>query len=449
MKFDEKYKINGLHNIFARFNKYIVLTCSLIVWNIIPIIGIIILLIYCQINISKSQNIQGKKIFLNLLPLILIIFTISTYIASFEPFNDTEIYINIYKSLKDEPTFIIPDIGMEPISFLLSKYISELTGGDEVSFLLFQSLTINTAFTIYARIFFPDFYPLIILINLTSQGYYYQLFWMRQFYSFMFVIPAVYIESSIFICILIVLGYYTHRSSLIYITPIFIASCKNIFSKAANIFFKIFGIKNTPINPRFLIISCTIVLIFFSGQIMNFMLELIKILSSFYLFPSSLAKRIEIYAGDSSALLNQDVFTVRNQLRTIFDYVIIFVYLINANYKKFDKIFLRWVFLFIMILTLYIASYTFGFSLRVSSIFFCLPGFFYSIAFYTIRLDENNNVSKYLIIGIIIFRAVYFFVSLFISYGNEGYLTFWDGKPLSTPITDYFNLFLRGLEGLF
>ncbi len=441
-----KNKPHALHKVFLNLNKYIVLTSALLIWSIIPIIGIIFILLYCQINISNNYIRGKKKPFVNLIPIILVIFTISTYIASFKSFNDTDIYIDLYKSLSHETLFTLPDVGMEPVSFLLPKYLSKLTGGNELTFLFFQSLTMNTALTICSIIFIPEFYPLIILINLMNQGYYFQLFWMRQFYSFIFVVPALYVDFFIWRWIFIYIAFFTHNSSLICIVPLIITAFKNIVTDILNNIRRFFRIKNTITNAKFFILTFFLLLVAFSGQFMGFFVDYVGNSS---LLESSSSQKIAIYSGDASAAFNQEHFTIRNQLRTLADYIIVFIFAINADYTKTNTVFFRWLFLFMIVFALYVGSFAFGFNLRISSIFFCVPGFFYTIAFYSGKLDKRINIYTSILCISIILRILYFLYSLIASYESENYLVFWNGETLTTPITGYLKFFVKCLEGIF
>jgi hypothetical protein len=168
MVIEDRNNTHLLHRVFMMRSQYrhIILASALAIWTVIPILGVVFILLYCQVNLSSNQNV--KKSFINFIPLVLVIFTISTYIATFKTFNDTDIYIEWYTSLARESIFTLPSLDTELGAFILPKYVSIMTGGSSLAFLLFQSLTMNIAFTVYAVIFIPEFYPLIVLINVMS-----------------------------------------------------------------------------------------------------------------------------------------------------------------------------------------------------------------------------------------------------------------------------------------
>lgn len=446
----KKQSTHALHNIFIGFNKYkhIGLAVALAVWCAIPIVGVVFLLLYCQINLSSQQIKTKKKPFLNLIPLVLVVFTIAIYIATFKTFSDTETYIAVYKSLSQESLFSLPNIDMEIGSFVLPKYISIMTGGDRSSFLLFQSLTMNIAFTFYSVIFLPEFYPIVILINIMSQGYYFQLFWMRQFYSFIFVIPAIYTSIFAWRWLLVYLAFLTHSASLIYVLTLGITSIKNIIVNFINDIRKKFMIQNQIENPKFLFLSFSFIFVVLLGPFMGLFLEGIGNSS---LLADDITQKIATYANDDDQ--NVASFTLVNQLRTVLDYVTIFIFVINADYQKENPVFFRWLLLFMTVFGLYLGSFISGFNLRISSIFFCLPGFFYTIPLYSGKFDNQSNTNSWatryawILCTSIALRILYFFNSLIGSYQVENYLTFWEGATLTTPITGYFEFLFKCLTG--
>ena len=442
MYLKSQHNTHSLHQIFISFNKYrrMFLACTLAIWAAVPIVGIIFLLLYCQINLSSSQNQADRKPFFNLFPLILIVFTIGTYIATFKSFNDTDIYISLYKSLLHESPFILPDIDMEPGAFVLPKYLSKLTDGNELAFLLLQSLTMNTAFTFYSVIFIPEFYPLVILINIMSQGYYFQLFWMRQFYSFIFIIPAISTNIFWWRWICIYLAFYTHNSSLIYGLILAIASIKDVVIKIISDLRKSLIIRNKIDRPKFFVLGFSFLII---GSIVIFMGSFLESLGSLASSDSSISGKISVYSGDSD--FNMENFTLVSQIRVILDYLTIFIFVIGTDYRKVDSTFFRWLILLMVVFALYIGSFISGFNLRISVIFFCLPGFFYIIPFRSGKLDGQANIYTSILCLSILFRVIYFFNNLITSYQVENYLTFWGGETLTTPIFGYIEFFFKCL----
>ena len=438
-----------LHRVFIMRNKYrqIILAISLAIWCAIPILGIVFLLLYCQINLSSNLAKQKKKPFVNFIPLLLVVFTIGTYIATFKSFNDTDVYIGVYESLGRESPFTFPVIDMEPGAFILPKYISLMTGGNSLIFLLFQSLTMNVAFTVYAILFVPEFYPLIILIDVMSQGYYFQLFWMRQIYSLIFIIPAMYTNIFAWRWFLLTLGFFTHSASVIYALPFILTSVKSIVGNAFDSVRNKLNIQNKIHRPKLVMLSLSLLIILIFGPLFQLILQNIGILS--VLTGDSVSDKVSTYTNDDS---NMAIFSLNSQLRTILDYATIFIFILATDYSKPNPLLTRWTILFVTVFGLYIGSYISGFNLRIASIFFCMPGFFYTIPLLSSKFDcdpnKDSRANMYVyILGIsILLRIVYFFNNLIGSYENENYLTFWGGQTLTTPITGYFEFIFKCLN---
>lgn len=441
----EKNKIHSIHKFFSLFGdlKNFILIFGLAIWTIIPLLGVVFLLAYCQINISQNQIRGNQKRVFNIFIILIVLFTITTYIASFQPFNDTIVYLDIYDSLRKETGLRISDIEMEPVSFILPKYLSALIGPSQLSFLFIQSLSMNTAFTVFSMLFMPDFYPLIILINVTTQGYYFQLFWMRQIYSWIFIIPAIYVDNFVIACLCIYVGYWTHKSSLMYIFGILPGLFKYKFINALN------PLKSVSkyFNNRFSVIICFAVILLFSSVLMKSVLDFISSLSS---FDGSVSQKIDTYGGGGDGSSFGD--KIKNQIRPILDYTIISIFILRCDLSKINRIdsktnrrYIRWITTFFLLFFLYFGSLTYGFNLRITSIFFCIPGFFYIIPLSSDKLDGGYRYDTFIFLWAIFFRMIYFFASL---TSPESYLTFWNGEPLTTPISEYFYLLYQFLLNL-
>jgi len=289
----------------------------------------------------------------------------------------------------------------------------------------------------------PSFYPLIILINVTTQGYYFQLFWMRQIYSWIFIIPAIYVDNFVIACIFIYVGYWTHKSSLMYIFGILPGLFKYKFINALN------PLKSVSkyFNNRFRVIICFAVILLFSSVLMKSVLDFISSLSS---FDGSVSQKIDTYGGGGDGSSFGD--KIKNQIRPILDYTIISIFILRCDLSKINRIdsktnrrYIRWITTFFLLFFLYFGSLTYGFNLRITSIFFCIPGFFYIIPLSSDKLDGGYRYDTFIFLWAIFFRMIYFFASL-TSPGS--YLIFWNGEPLTTPISEHFYLLYQFLLNL-
>jgi hypothetical protein len=425
----------SLHHTLAKLKgiRHYFFLSGLILWTIFPLYGIILLLIYCQINIS-IQGASHKSTFLkNIIPLIIFLFTITVFMSSFNSFSDTDIYIEVYKDASNQSSLLdymnniwIKD-RLEPLTFGLPMYISLLTQGNSSWFLLFQSLTINTAFTVYAILFLPEVYPIVILINIFSRGYYYQLFLMRQSYSFIFIIPWFYVDVFYFRLILIYLATISHVSSILYaFTLIF----NNIFNQ---------------IKDKFTILKSRIVLTF-SLIFLVFNLYYIWIFSKnilFSLFTYINVDKFERIDNYSEVLSTSVYDSILYQIYTFgIDFVVLSIFVFNTDATKIpsglQKYFVRWRSLFYVMIFLYLICNFLGFNPRIYYIFSSLTGFFYTIPFYSGKLvKKGNNIYVNIILGVMFIKVISFISDTIRYKGINNYLYFWDGTSLNKTIIEY------------
>ena len=433
-----------IHSLFSLFKDYrhILLVFSLGIWIVCPLAGVALLLIHSQVNVSTNYLAGNRQNLSNIFSIVVVLFTLTTYISSFEPFEDTVVYLDVYRRLEREQFSIWSDLEFEPVSFIIPKCINILTSGNELSFLFVQTLTINLVLTACTIFFFSRFYPLIILINAMTAGYYFQLFWMRQFYSFIFIIPAVCISNASLTILLFIVSFYTHNSSLFYFLPLFFRTVTE----------KIYGIEQyfvSPLKklfgPKLLIFTTLLGLVALLPLLWN---SSLGFLGSTVFTDGSASQKLNDYAGDATdltATFNQDAATLRAQLRVIIDYIVILLFAFGADFQQVNSVFYRWLFLFFTMFLGYLGAILFGFNLRINSLFFCLPGFFYMIPLYSGKMVGKFNVYTGAFLFSLAFRFSFFFYSLMSSYRSGSYLTFWDGNPLFTPITSYFELFFKSI----
>jgi hypothetical protein len=425
----------SLHHTLAKLKgiRHYFFLSGLILWTIFPLYGIILLLIYCQINIS-IQGTSHKSIFLeNIIPLIIFLFTITVFMSSFNSFGDTDIYIGVYKDASNQSSLLdymnniwIKD-SLEPLTFALPMYISLLTDGNSSWFLLFQSLTINTAFTIYSILFLPEVYPIVILINILSRGYYYQLFLMRQAYSFIFIIPWLYVD--VFYCRLplIYLAIMSHVSSILYVFTLIIDT---IYSQIRD--------KFTIFKSRLVLIFS---LIFFGFNVYYIWLFSQNILLSLLTYINvDKFERINTY---SEVLSTSFYDSILYQIYTFgIDSVVLSIFVFNTDATKIpsslQKYFVRWRSLFYVMIFVYLICNFIGFNPRIYYIFSSLTGFFYTIPFYSGNLvKKGNNIYVNIILGLMFFKIISFIGDTIRYKGINNYIYFWDGTSLNKTIIEY------------
>jgi hypothetical protein len=431
----------SLHDIFIKINKfkYFILLLGIILWVILPLTAIIPLLIYCQINVSTQGKATKINFLQNIIPLILIVFTIVIFMATIKPWSDTSVYVDLYKDVGNKSLFeyveFLLERQFEPGSLIIPMFVNKITGGDVSWFLFTQSLIINIAFTVYAIIFLSEVYPIVILFNLVSPGYYYQLFYLRHCYSFIFIVPALYFNRFFVRSLFIYLGILCHNSAALFIVTLFTSLINNRY---INFFEKI----KSSLIRKISIITATILFLIS----LFFLWQPLLILSQSLFSSSNIFDKLVTYSSD----IDFD-FELRYEIYdSILTFVILFVFIINADRncddKNKNKIFGIWVLVLYEMLFFYITSNFIGFNRRSYYLFTCLPGLFYTIAFYSGKLTgkKSNNIYPVIIVTAISWKIILFINSLINNKGFLDYLKFWNCNPLYKPITEYF-VFLYNL----
>jgi hypothetical protein len=204
--------------------KYVLLFLGLIVWIIIPIIGIFPLLLFIHFNFnSKKNKING----LNLVILILIAVTTAIFTSSQNIISDTAVYVTNYEDLgRYSPFELAHGKGVEFILPLLSYPIYIISNGSRYSFLFCWSLFINLA-TIYIAIkLSKENFALILFYTIANPVFFIQIFLMRQFIASTFVLLAIVnLESEIATWGFYAISIFTHFTSIMYL-PIIIWGIK-------------------------------------------------------------------------------------------------------------------------------------------------------------------------------------------------------------------------------
>ncbi|QOV21574.1 EpsG family protein [Anabaenopsis elenkinii CCIBt3563] len=194
-------KTNFFHQVFSYFHKfrYPILLFGLGIWILSPILGIIPLLLFSQIQVSRlfTKNKPKQNIsILTFLSLFIVLFTITITASTYEVISDLQVYVQVYEALGNQPFFEYMNVmRMEPVTFIIPNFIKLVFNGNAYSFILVQALTMNLAFMLIAIRFLPSYYPTIILLNITSASYFTQMFLMRQFYALIFLVLFIYTRS--------------------------------------------------------------------------------------------------------------------------------------------------------------------------------------------------------------------------------------------------------------
>ena len=247
-KISERSQFHTLFSYFSPFSAPLLLI-GVLIYIISPIAGCIPLLIFIQIQISRK--ISKSKLFNNspflydknnLTLICLVIFATTVYGSTFEVYDDLANFVDTYNKLSglDVSGFYNFFYGknasrLEPMTFVIPHIFGMIFGHNENHFIIIQSFTFNLSFTLFACIFLSPFYPIIILINIISPFYFYNMFLMRQFYSFIFLVGMFFSPSALISALLACFAYLSHKSSLLYALPLFVASIPISFANLANL----------------------------------------------------------------------------------------------------------------------------------------------------------------------------------------------------------------------
>jgi hypothetical protein len=219
------------HKVFSSLYRklsYSYLLFSLALWIVYPILGIVPLLIFCQMKVSRNlvnKKSLGKIPSANFFILLIVIFTTTIVTLTYPIVGDLKGYVELFNSLGSN-SFLeqMSERGMEPISYFLPYILKSFFDINFKQFIFLQSFTLNFAFVAISVYFLPSFYPIAILFNTTSFTYFLQTFLMRQYYSFIFLVPCIFSSRLQIKLLFAVLAYYTHNSTIFFSLPTIILS---------------------------------------------------------------------------------------------------------------------------------------------------------------------------------------------------------------------------------
>ncbi|MDH6099444.1 EpsG family protein [Anabaenopsis sp. FSS-46] len=442
-------KPNVFHQVFSYFSKfrYPLLLFGLGIWILSPILGIIPLLLFSQIHISRliTKNKQKQNIFsLNYLSLFLVLFTITITASTYEVISDLQVYVQVYEGLGNQPFFEYMNVmGMEPVTFIIPNFIKLVFNGNAYSFILVQALTINLAFMLIAIRFLPSYYPTIILLNITSATYFIQMFLMRQFYALIFLVLFIYTFSLWQKVILALLAMLTHSSSFIFIAvgmitlPLSNNYTQVKFKLKAMSVLKRF-LKNLIRNNFFLYGS----FIFLIIGLPTFFVLVANSSTLRAIFPN-LVSSVEHYEG----LYNYSLGLTENLWKgVIFDICFLITSLTMIKFKDEYVYCYSWSITFLVNV---IALFAFYYFLPAFGrlVFFLsgLSGFFYTIMFNSTKLTHKFNLFSSIIFMAIITKILYFSYRIIVGYRLSQY-NLWSGNPLNANMFDYIQYLYAGLN---
>ena len=411
---------------------------SFALWLLCPILGIIPLLLFCQSHVSRNT----KHLFffnLNSFCLVLVLLTLVISSSTYEIYDDLEAYVNIYTDLGNM-SFIeyMNSLKIEPISFFIPNVLKYFLGGNEQYFILIQSLTMNLAYILLAIIFMPSYYPTIILLNVTSISYFSHLFLMRQFYSFIFVVPLIYTSSLNLKFILLILGLYTHSSSVIICIPVIIFQIfqitfrNNKFNYVLNLFIYLKNkisklLKNKYIFASiFLLLTIFLYFVYFNLINSSYINELVP----------NFSIRVNRYSDSNiEELIGIDGTGLLRSL--ILDLFFLSISVMMLDFKKASLSCYLWCVVFISSI-LYLAAFFYVLPIfgRLMYLLRGLSGFFYTIPLESGKFNNQCNFFSAIIFLAIFFKILYFIYAIYLS-SIQDKSPIWFGEPLYSNIFNY------------
>ncbi len=439
MQLSQPSQHSQFHNLFASlhsFNTFLFLL-GILTYIVSPIVGCVFILLFLQIKISSGllkgkltnrSNILFRKTELFLI--LLVLFAITIYGSTFSVFDDLEAHIGMYNELEGtgfKGLFYLYDgkiegREVEPVTFVIPQILGMIFGYHDGHFILIQSFTFNLIFTIFSCMLFPFLYPLVILINITSgvvfygtSVYFYHMFLMRQFYSYIFILFMTFTPSLTINLIFLTLSFFAHKSSAIFSFPLFLASIP-YFPKDLSLF---------PIKSKFFKLLQFISKFLFDRKIIIFLLvftisiSLFSTLVQLYVDNLDLENTYDAYVySDASShrtfSIIQPSWIATNILPEIFLFVFSTIYFRNfLSFHLSPRKYAAQTSFFI-ICAIVISLLIFGYLTDLDKIFFraiaCLvatKGFLYGFIIESLTFSRKNDrvLSRFVTVLAVVFMS--------------------------------------------
>lgn len=441
-------KIKKIQNIAEL--KLPVLFFGFAVWVSFPILGIIPLLLAIQLDLLRPSKKCSKLLSLNNLVLILIILTISLYLTSIDAFADTKVYLDIYDNLDRQSPFdnYISKDRFEVVLFLFFAVIHYLSNESTFWCLFSFALFNNSVIVFYiSKNLSPRYYPTLLIILFSSYFYYSQVFYMRQFFSLVFVLAAIVsMESNwILFWIFSLLAIFSHTSSLIYI-----GVCSGVQS-AGNISRIIKKIKWRKKDKIFLLVAlglAVITLLYLGLQIYNNPKSIYRFIDSILeLVPKaqitrSIQGRVENNDRRDTELFSLNIFLAIAILS-------VGIFIVSRNYKKITLKIWSFISIYLVSLLQILFILVTGFNQRIAYLFLAFFGLFFCIGLDDQKLNEPNKIKNFAVVSAItIFMAAsntFNFIGVQAKMQDIVGITFFDKHPLGVSLFDYIVYFFQSI----
>lgn len=417
---------------------------GLAVWVVVPILGVFPLLMFIQLDLLRSKKTEKGIFSLNNIILALVVLTIVVYVSSFDVFADTKVYLDIYERLGRRGPFdnYFSQSRFEFVLFLFFYPIYWLSNGSTYWCLVIFALFTNSLITFHiSKKLSPRYYPTLLIILFSNFMYYSQVFYMRQFFSIVWVMAAIAAldSSMVWFIACSALAIFSHLTSAMYIAIAFslkfgsviVSYIKIKWQKKDKIFFYFaIGILLTIIGYIALIIYRN------PQQIYSYVNSVLNYVPQQQL-GSSLQKSVDSYDKRDTDLF---VFTIYRAIAT----VTIGMFVLLRNYKQISSKIVALIAVFALsVLQIAFIQVT-GFNQRIAYLFLAFFGLFLAIG-----LDSDNKVKDLSAISLLtILMATantYNFIGLQVYMEDTTGWSFFDGQPLAMSVYDYIVYFFSSI----
>jgi hypothetical protein len=421
-----------------------VLFFGIAVWIVMPIIGIIPILLAIQLDLLAPRRTKPNFFCLNNWLLLAVVLTITIYISSFDVFADTQIYLNIYKSLDTNGIFdnrIVKERN-EFVLFLLLYPVNILTNGSEYWCLFLFSLLINTSVFFYvARGFSPQYYPTILILLCSNPFYYSQIFYLRQFLSIVFVLMAMLcLDSGWFWFILwSFMAVFSHTTSGIYIGILLVVKLMYILGSKIK-----FKLQKKDKALLYLILGILLILLLYFGlevynnpqQIYAYLDRLLGFLPQKEV-STSLQSNLKGYDGRDT-----DTFTLT--VYRVISFASIGVFVLIRGFKKLSPKLLSLDLFYVISLYQIAFILVTGFNQRIAFVILAFYGIFFDIGLNDQSKAKRLGTVSLLTMFIVAANTFNFFRIQDGMIDVKGW-SFFEGQPLAMSLYDYIVYFFQSI----
>ena len=441
-------KIGKIRNVAEL--KLPVLFFGFAVWVSFPILGIFPFLLYIQLDLLEPNKKRDRLLSFNNLILLLVVLTIAVYLSAFDVFADTKNYLDIYDGL-DRNAFWDNEIANDRFEIILFAFFAvvHFLSNESTFWLLFAFSLFNNALIAFyvSKRLSPRYYPTLLIILFSTFFYYSQVFYMRQFFSLVFVMCAIAsMESSgLLFTIFALLAVFSHTSSIMFILICLAAQGVGLLTKIV----KKFKWEKRDKIILYLGLGVIAYLLIYTG------IQIYSEPKSIYRFINSILEYLpqaKITSSIQGRVENNDQRDTEIFEITIFMLIAIFSlisFIVRRNYQKISPKILSLIMIFFVSLLQLIFITVTGFNQRIAYLFLAFYGLFFCIGLDDLKLDRPNKIKNFTFVSALtIFMAAsntFKFIDIQIKMGDIVGWSFFNKQPLSMSLFDYIVYFFQSM----